>query len=79
MIRRHRVPLAGVLTREGFGARIEIGALLNDDSGALAAAFILAHEHGIAAGTHDALFLGRCIGRRSQQGEGAGNGKRGGN
>ncbi len=58
MIRRLRVIKIMAAARQHLGARIEIRALLNDDAGALAAVFVAADEHGIAARVDGGAALG---------------------
>ena len=63
-----RVFVFFALAGEGFGARIEIRTLLNDDAGARAPVLVAAGEHRMAAGVvNNRLLLRGCIGRHGQQ------------
>src|SRR6185312_4873535 len=48
MRRQLRVVMVATLARERLGARIEVGALLDDDAGALAAVLVAADVDGAA-------------------------------
>ena len=83
MIGQNRIIVVAALAREGFGARIEIGTLLNDDARARPAVLVAADQNRAVAVIDHRLFL--CLGclragRQRQQGaNSAQNDRRGDN